>query len=898
MEDFFYKNIIARSPIAFSYHRIILNEEGQPCDFEFLEINKKFEELIGLPAGDIVGKRATALLPEIKAGDFDCIAAFGEVAMREENRIYEEYFAPLKGYFRMHVHSHKKKYFIICYCDITKEKMHLSELENLQSYSEELLQMRSCNIDYQKILDNIMNISKAKYGILNLFDDTGDEFVFAALSGDKEKIQEASRTLGFEQIGNGRSHKPAGQNKSRDRIVLPFSSLGKMAEGPVSEDLIKRIEEYLNVDEIIILRIISEDKMLGEIALFMQKGMQIQNMNLIDIYSRQIGMLFARKKAEEQLLQNERVLSDSQKSAHVGSFIWDLSKGTCCCSHELEEIFGIDEAYPHTFEGWKNLLHPESGKVLEAFRAGAGTEKDQIDYTFKFIRKKDGEVRWAAGTGRHERDENGKPVRLIGIVQDITGQKKTEELLLASEQRLKSMIVNISDVILVLDENAVVKYSSPNLEERYGWTAEDFEGTPSWEVIHPDHRARLKEEFEALLKTDGVKKSIEAKYMCKDGSYRDIEITGVNLMKDPNIQGILLTYHDITERKKQEAKLLYMGYHDPLTGLYNRAFFEEEILRLDTQRQLPLSVVLGDINGLKLINDVLGHANGDRLIRKIARILKNCCRKEDILARTGGDEFGILLPKMSMENTKKLVDRLYSACEENKDENELYTASISLGYATKTEESESVESKIRLATEHMNKRKLLEQKSLHNSILSSFKTTMVEKSLHTEEHAERLIRLSRKLGAEMKLTDEQLDELELLSTLHDIGKISIDESILNKRGKLTREEWSQIRKHPEVGYRIAMSCSELTPIADYIMCHHERWDGKGYPQGIAGEDIPLLSRIVAVTDAYDAMTNERSYRKAVTKEEAAREILSNAGTQFDPKVAKLFVKIILRKKDI
>ena len=397
------------------------------------------------------------------------------------------------------------------------------------------------------------------------------------------------------------------------------------------------------------------------------------------------------------------------------------------------------------------------------------------------------------------------------------------------------MIANISDVILILDENAVVKYSSPNMEERYGWTINDFDGLPSWEVIHPDDRARVQEEFASLLQTDGIIKAMETKYQCKDGSYRDIEITGVNLLKDPNIQGLLLTYHDITERKKQEARLLYMGYHDPLTGLYNRTFFEEEMRRLDTKRQLPLSVVCGDINGLKLINDVLGPAEGDKLIQKIARILKKCCRKEDILARTGGDEFGILLPKMNMENTKKLVDRLYDACEENKNENDLYTASISLGYATKTEDTESIENKVKLAGEHMNKRKLLERKSLHNSLLSSFKTTMIEKSQHTEEHAERLIRLSRKLGMEMKLTDEQLDDLELLSTLHDIGKISIDEAILNKRGKLTEEEWAQIKKHPEVGYRIAMSSSDLMPIADYIMCHHERWDGMGYPQGIAGE---------------------------------------------------------------
>lgn len=776
MEDSFYKDIIAQSPIAYSYHRIILNKEGLPCDYEFLEINKKFEELAGLPARDIVGKRLTELASEIRTGDFDCVAAFGEVAISEKNLVYEEYFPLLKGYFRMHAHSLKKDYFMICYCNITKEKMHLLELEKLQSYSEELLKMRPCNMDYQKILNNIMNISRSKYGLLLLYDESRDRFSVAALSGDKEKMQEGSRIFGFVQVEKGWSHKSAESQKGWERIQVHFSELHRIIGRSIPHPLITQVIECLDSDELTVMRILCEGRILGDIVLIMQRGMQAENLNLIEIYSRQIGMFLIRNKAEEQLLQNE-------------------------------------------------------------------------------------------------------------------------DKLVASEQRLRSMIANISDVILIVDENAVVKYSSPNMEERYGWTEEDFKDVPSWEVFHPDCRELLQEEFVAILKTDGIKKTMEARYLCKDGSYRDIEITGVNLKKDPNIQGLLLTYHDITERKKQEAKLLYMGYHDPLTGLYNRAFFEEETSRLDTKRQLPLSVVIGDINGLKLINDVIGHAEGDSLLRKIAGILKKCCRKEDILARTGGDEFGILLPKMSMENTKRMVDRLYAACEEDKDENSLYTASISLGYATKTEETESIDDKIRLASEHMSKRKLLERKSLHNSILSSFKATMIEKSQHTEEHAERLIRLSRKLGMEMKLTDEQLDELELLSTLHDIGKISIDESILNKKEKLTEDEWSLIRKHPEVGYRIAMSSLELMPIAEYIMCHHERWDGKGYPQGIAGDDIPLLSRIVAVTDAYDAMTNERPYRKPISKKEAVHEILSNAGTQFDPTVARLFARLLSRKKD-
>jgi HD-GYP domain-containing protein (c-di-GMP phosphodiesterase class II) len=197
------------------------------------------------------------------------------------------------------------------------------------------------------------------------------------------------------------------------------------------------------------------------------------------------------------------------------------------------------------------------------------------------------------------------------------------------------------------------------------------------------------------------------------------------------------------------------------------------------------------------------------------------------------------------------------------------------------------------AEESMSRRKLLESKSAHSSIIASIKVIMFEKSQETEEHAERMVQLSKSIGLAMSLTDDQLYELELLSTLHDIGKMSVYAKILSKPGKLSDEEWIEMRKHPEVGLRIAQATSELIPIAKYILCHHERWDGIGYPQGLIGEKIPLLSRIVAIVDSFDVMTNDRAYRSAMTNGEAIEEIRRNSGTQFDPEIAKVFIEKVL-----
>ena len=170
--------------------------------------------------------------------------------------------------------------------------------------------------------------------------------------------------------------------------------------------------------------------------------------------------------------------------------------------------------------------------------------------------------------------------------------------------------------------------------------------------------------------------------------------------------------------------------------------------------------------------------------------------------------------------------------------------------------------------------------------------SLYAKSQETEEHGQRLGEFCLMLADELGLSQSDKDELILLSKLHDIGKIGIDDTILNKPGKLSEEEWKVMKQHPEIGYRIAKSTPQLDHIADYILYHHERWDGKGYPEGLAGEEIPLVARILSLADAYDAMTEDRVYRKALSKEEALEEIRRNAGIQFDPKLANIFVKIL------
>ncbi len=566
-----------------------------------------------------------------------------------------------------------------------------------------------------------------------------------------------------------------------------------------------------------------------------------------------------------------------------------------CVNKKIAERHGINDPSEMIGKTDFDFISESNAKEIFASEMSIIETGHPIIGKIEKIVRLDGSTSWTSASKYPLYGKTGEIAGIWGISRDITEYELAKEALLKSEKKHKTMIENISGVITIIDRNWIVKYRSPNSEKYFGWTSKDLEGTDIRNLLYHADLEKANEAFCSLMNRQGSVALGEYRCRCKDGTYRTAEVTAVNLIDDVNIEGVLLNYHDISEQKKREEEIIFLNYHDVLTCLYNRTFFDEECRRLDTVRNLPVSVIMGDINGLKLINDAFGHAEGDKFLIEMARILKSCCREEDIVARIGGDEFCILLPQTASESAQKICDRIHAACDVYKfsDCRKSFSPSIALGYSTKMTPSESVESLQKQAEDAMYRRKLLQNRSMHSSIISSIRSTMLEKSYDTEEHSERMIALSAATGKALHLPLEQLFDLELLSRLHDIGKISIDEHILMKPGKLTEEEFDEIRKHPAVGYRIAQASPDLSSIAYGILCHHERWDGSGYPQGLSGEDIPLLSRIITVVDAYDAMTQDRPYRKAMPIEAAIEEIVRHAGGQFDPHIARVFVEEVI-----
>ena len=400
----------------------------------------------------------------------------------------------------------------------------------------------------------------------------------------------------------------------------------------------------------------------------------------------------------------------------------------------------------------------------------------------------------------------------------------------------------------------------------------------------------IKAKFDRVLSGESFS-NIE-KYSYPDGSigYWHVYYSPI-AVQDGEIIGLTCFSLDITELKKAQDTNRYLSYHDSLTGLYNRRYYEDALQRIDKEENLPFSVIIGDLNGLKLVNDAFGHMQGDELLKCAAEGITAAVRRDDVVARWGGDEFIVLLPKCDAEMVRRIVDRARKECSMRRVNSIL--VDVSFGWDTKDSIEITLPTLIKNAEDLMYKSKIVESKSMRDNTIKTVMKTLHEKNPREEQHSKRVGEISSRIASALHYSDMEIGTLNLIGHLHDIGKIAIDESILNMPGILSAEELRIIRQHPEIGCRIIRSAYEILDISEAILSHHERWDGAGYPRGLKGEEIPRFGRIIAVADSFDAMTSERTYRKRMTVGEAAAEIHRCAGTQFDPEIAEVFVTDVL-----
>jgi diguanylate cyclase (GGDEF) domain len=483
---------------------------------------------------------------------------------------------------------------------------------------------------------------------------------------------------------------------------------------------------------------------------------------------------------------------------------------------------------------------------------------------------------------------------LLSIILNKKVKQKTLQLteviakLVASESRINAILKANPDMFFILnDKYEVIDYKLSN-DSILIWEPELFLRKPIYEVLGEEISNKMIAAIKKTIETDEMQ-IIEYSYMKSDKErYHEARIVKYAYKQ------VLAVIRDITEKKQTVLKIYEMSIKDGVTGLYNRNYFENILNSLKTKSVDSLIIVICDLDGLKFTNDTLGHIAGDNYLKTAANIIKKSFDiKDTVIARIGGDEFGIILTDVTEKTVINMRNKLKILLEEeNKNNNNSIPLSISFGYSIASGNNIDTDKMIKEADDFMYRQKLHNKQSTKNDLVKVMTKMLETRDFITEGHSDRLQFLGVDLAKKARLSDRDIEDISLLCKFHDIGKIGISDNILFKPSRLTTEEFQEMKKHTEIGYRIAQASPNIVHLAEYILKHHEWWNGNGYPLGLKGEDIPIQCRILSIVDAYDAMISDRPYRKAQSKKEAMDEIIKSSGTQFDPELVDRFIEMI------
>ncbi len=538
-----------------------------------------------------------------------------------------------------------------------------------------------------------------------------------------------------------------------------------------------------------------------------------------------------------------------------------------------------------------DLIQPDyRRKLLEQWKGDL--KPNEIGSEEYPIKTASGETKWVWEQYQERRNPNQIYIATEGFITDITERKQAEKALTESEARSRTIFERAPLGIGIFDTDSKIALQINNkFTEILGRSEEEILRIPWLDYTHPEDIELNLKKLDYLAITGGF--SMNKRFIRGDGTLIWINMTVAPFPSDESLRALdLCMIEDITKRKHAEEEILYLSYHDTLTGLYNRRYYEQMLKRLDSKTNLPLSMIVADVNGLKLVNDAFGHMAGDELLLKIADAFRYVARPDDIVARIGGDEFVLLLPNTTYADAEIIIESINSNISYKRVN--CISCSISFGLATRGKMSDEISSIFIQAEDQMYRNKLSEGTSMRSETIKVITKALYEKSNQEHLHSERVANLCEMMGKSLDMNTSEISILKTAGLLHDIGKIGIDLRLLNKKEPFLDAEWAEVKHHTEIGYRILKSVSEFAAIAEYVLYHHERIDGQGYPRGISGHEIPLQSKIIGLADAYDQMTNYCNTDNRKTREEAFDELRKHSGTQFDGNLVQIFISGILK----
>ena len=458
-----------------------------------------------------------------------------------------------------------------------------------------------------------------------------------------------------------------------------------------------------------------------------------------------------------------------------------------------------------------------------------------------------------------------------------------------AEKRFRSLFEQAQIGICYLDTNGFFINTNDYFNQMFQYSSEELK-LLNIRDLNDNTEFNQNYALTQLLKDENaVDHTVEKPLMRKDGTsfWSNVSVSRIRFNQEDIYMSTVI---DISERKKAEEMMHYLNYHDQTTGLNNRHYYEMNVNKYDTEENYPLTLIKIDINGMKLFNDAFGYEMGDTLVKRVVSLIKPIVYNADMFCRFGGSDFIILYTKVQKPYIHIIMAQINHMMTNETIQN--IKVSVSSAYAMKNSIDEDLNSVLKKAEMRLSREKLIDTSSMLSRTIEIIMNSLYEKNSREMEHSKRVSYWCEKIAQRMNLDSHIVSKLRIAGLMHDIGKIGIPDSILDKPDRLTEEEFNLIRKHSEVGYRILSAANEFSEIADYILAHHERWDGMGYPKGLKGNDIPIYARIISVADSFDAMTSDRAYRKAMSINQAKQEITKFSNIQFDPSVVKIFLEII------
>ncbi len=611
-----------------------------------------------------------------------------------------------------------------------------------------------------------------------------------------------------------------------------------------------------------------------------------------------LGKLDREIRSSAKLSSENRTYFSMMKKAEelsgIGSWRLNLMDNQLIWSDGLYRIFGLDPAVcSPSMKTRFDITYPDDRETVErTLRKCLETGKDLPPWESRIVRP-DGSVRWILSTGYTELGADGKPLTYIGSLLDITSSKMYEHRIDEETEKLKITLSSIGDGVIATDGDGNISLLNRQAEVLTGWSQREAHGKPFASVFQTEeHLPDLPEEQQNRAQTEAAEAPgcpEFATLVSRHGTRRPVSVNSAPIKSRlGEILGAVVVFRDTTKEKEQRDRINYISYHDVLTGLYNRRYFEEQLNQIDRKDNLPVSVIMGDLNGLKVTNDAFGHEEGDRLIRQAAHYLRSACREDDIVARWGGDEFVVLLPKTGEEGAETVIRRIREL-EQGKQVG-LVSVSLSLGAGTKTKESDSLLRALSRAENRMYAEKTETGETVRRGLIDQAMAALFEAFPQERSHAENVADLSERLGRELSLPPETLVLLRQAGYYHDIGKIAE----IRLPGEKRKEEsygHREFRRHPEIGYEILRSYSGTAACADAVLSHHEKYGGGGYPRGIAGDTIPFAARIISAANLFDRLCNPGEGLTTMSGRQAARELSAQAGTRLDSRVADALMRL-------